>query len=74
MSMFERVATVVGYAKAPRSTYLLRNPKKGLKGILTLKGAKKGAKEAVKSPLAAAFGAVVAVPLTVMAVRKMRGS
>lgn len=67
--MFEKIATLVGYAKAPRRTFLLKNPKKGVKTLLTAKGAK----AAVKSPVAAVLGAAVAVPLTVMAVRKFGG-
>lgn len=69
--MFRKIATLIGYAKAPKKTFFMKHPKKGVKALLTWKGAKKGAKTAVKSPVATAVGAALAVPLTVLAVKKL---
>lgn len=66
--MFEKIATLVGYTKAPRTTFFLKHPRKAAKTLLTWKGAKSVA----RSPVAAALGAAVAVPLTVLAVRRLR--
>lgn len=70
-----RAAKFAAMMKAPKLTYLFRHPLKGPKNLLALRGAKSILKTrgaAITAAVAAA--AAVAGPLTVRAVRKVRGS
>lgn len=67
--MIGRIAKVIGYAKAPKATFMLRHPVKGTKTLLAVKGAK----GLVTTRAGAALGAMVAVPLTLAAMRGLRG-
>ncbi len=66
--MLNRIARFVGYAKAPKATYMLRHPVKGTKALL----AAKGAKGLVTTRAGAALAGMVAVPVGVAAIRRRR--
>lgn len=68
--MFKKIATMIGLRKTPKTTLLLKNPKKGAQALM----ATKGMKVAAKNPVATAIGAAVAIPLTVMTIRKFSGT
>lgn len=63
--MLGRLATVVGYTKAPRTTFMMKHPVKGTKALV----AAKGLKGLVTTKAGAALGAMVAVPLGLIAWR-----
>ena len=65
--MLKKIALMVGYAKAPKTTYVLRHPVKGTKALL----AAKGAKALVTTRAGAALSTLVAVPLGVLAAKKL---
>lgn len=67
--MIGKLAKMVGYAKAPKATYMLRHPVRGTKTLL----AAKGAKGLLTTRAGAALGALVAVPFTLVAMRGLRG-
>lgn len=63
--MFRKLATIVGYVKAPRTTFILRHPVKGTKALV----AARGIQSLVKSKAGVAVGAVAAaVPVAAAAV------
>lgn len=66
--MFGRIAALVGYAKAPKATFMLRHPVKGTKALV----AAKGAKGLVTTRAGAMLAGMVAVPVGLMALRKRR--
>lgn len=66
--MFEAIARRLGFSKPSRTQMLLRYPKRGVQALL----ATKAVKVMARSPVATALGAAVAVPLTVMTVRRVR--
>lgn len=55
-----KIAKLVGYAKAPRAMYMARHPVKGTKALV----AAKGAKGLVTTRAGAVLGGLVALPLT----------
>jgi hypothetical protein len=66
--MINRIATLVGYWKAPKATFMLRHPVKGTKAYLTtrrLKGLWRGQRNL-------ALAAAAAVPVGVWAVSRAR--
>lgn len=66
--MVRKIATALGYAKAPSATFVLKHPMKGTKALL----AAKGAKGLVTTRAGAALGALVGVPLGFLALRGVR--
>lgn len=67
--MIGRIATAVGYSKAPKATYVMRHPVKGTKAFL----AARGAKGLVTGRTGLVLGAVAAVPVGLWAVSKLNG-
>ena len=63
--MLRKIATLVGYSKAPRATFLIRHPVKGAKALV----AAKGMKAVAKSRMGAALGVLVLVPVGMLALR-----
>lgn len=68
--MLKKIATALGYAKAPKATYVMKHPVKGTKALLLAKGAK----GLVTTRAGAVLGAAVAVPLGYLAARGLSGS
>lgn len=68
--MFKKIATMVGYAKAPKATFVAKHPVKGTKALL----AAKGAKGLFTTRAGALIGTVVALPLGFLAARKIKGN
>jgi len=66
--MLGRIAKLVGYAKAPKATFMVRHPVKGTKALL----AAKGAKGLFTTRAGAALAGMVAVPVGIMALRRRR--
>jgi hypothetical protein len=67
--MIGKVATLIGYKKAPKATFVLRHPVKGTKAFL----AAKGAKGLVTGRTGMVLGAVAAVPVGMWAYGKLNG-
>lgn len=65
--MLRKLATMVGYAKAPKATFVMRHPIQGTKALIAAKGAKKLA----RTRAGVALGALVALPVAALAVRRM---
>lgn len=61
--MLRKMATVIGYAKAPRATYVLRNPRKGLAAWAAYRGAKTHTGRRVVSGVLGVAALGVAVPV-----------
>jgi hypothetical protein len=57
--MFKRVASLIGYAKAPKASFMLMHPVKGTKALV----AAKGVKGLVTSRAGAALDGLVVVPV-----------
>lgn len=68
--MLKRIATMVGYAKAPRATFVAKHPVKGTKALL----AAKGARGLFTTRAGALIGAAIALPVGLLAARSMTGS
>jgi hypothetical protein len=68
--MIGRVATLIGYKKAPKATFLMKHPVKGTKAFL----AARGAKGLVTGRTGLVLGAVAAVPVGLWAASKMGGT
>jgi len=64
--MLSRIAKLVGYAKAPKATFMVRHPVKGTKALL----AAKGAKGLFTTRAGATLAGMVAIPLGVVALRR----
>jgi hypothetical protein len=64
--MLSRIAKLVGYAKAPKATYMVRHPIKGTKALIAVKGAK----GLFTTRAGAALAGMVAIPVGVMALRR----
>jgi ABC-type phosphate/phosphonate transport system permease subunit len=65
--MIKKLAKLVAYKKAPKTTYVLRHPVKGTKALV----AAKGAKALVTGRTGLALGAVAAVPLGLWAASRI---
>lgn len=65
--MLKKLATLVGYQKVPKLTFLARHRKKGMKTLMSWKATKMVAKR----PVSAAVGAAVALPVAVFTFRKL---
>jgi hypothetical protein len=63
--MPNKLARFVGYAKAPKATYMLRHPVKGAKALVAVKGAR----GLVTTRAGAVLGGMAAVPLAFFAMR-----
>jgi ABC-type nitrate/sulfonate/bicarbonate transport system permease component len=66
--MMRKIATALGYAKAPKASYVLRHPVKGTKALI----ASYAGRSLLKGKTGMALGAAVALPLAYMAVRSAR--
>jgi hypothetical protein len=66
--MIGRIATLIGYSKAPKATYVLKHPVKGTKLFL----AARGAKGLVTGRTGMVLGAMAAVPVGLWAASRMR--
>jgi hypothetical protein len=66
--MIGKVATLVGYKKAPKATFVLRHPVKGTKAFL----AARGVKGLVTGRTGMVLGAMAAVPVGLWARSRMR--
>lgn len=64
--MLSRIAKLIGYAKAPKATYMVRHPVKGTKALV----AAKGAKGLFTTRAGAALAGIIAIPLGVAALRR----
>lgn len=61
--MFRTIATTLGYAKAPKATYMLRHPKKGLKMWAVAKGLKSSTGRKLTTGVLGAGALALAVPV-----------
>lgn len=61
--MLRKLAMMTGYAKAPKATYVLRHPKKGLAAMAAAKGLKSRTGRRVASGVVGAGALALAVPL-----------
>lgn len=61
--MLRKLATMVGYAKAPKATYVLRHPKKGLTALAVAKGMKTHTGRRVATGVLGVGALAVAVPV-----------
>lgn len=61
--MMRRLATMVGYAKAPKATYVLRHPKKGLTALAVAKGVRHTRAGKLATGVLGLGALAVAVPL-----------
>ena len=61
--MLRKLATVMGYAKAPKATYVLRHPKKGVAAWAAYRGARTHTGRRVTSGLLGVAALGVAVPV-----------
>jgi hypothetical protein len=68
--MIGRIATLIGYSKAPKATFVLKHPVKGTKAFL----AARGLKGLVTGRTGMVLGAVAAVPVGLWAASRMRTS
>lgn len=71
--MLKTVTKLFGYVKAPKTTYLLNNPKKGPKNLLALRGAKSLARTKGAAIAAGVAAGAAAIPLVLMAKDKLQG-
>ena len=67
--MMRKIATALGYAKAPKPTFVLRHPVKGTKALMACYRSR----SMLKGRTGLALGAAVVLPLAYMAVRARRG-
>ncbi len=65
--MIGKLATLIGYTKAPKTTFVVRHPVKGAKALVAAKGAK--ALLTTRSGLA--LSALIAVPVGALLVQRM---
>lgn len=70
--MLKKLASLVGYTKAPRATYLLKHPVKGPKNLLALRGAKSLMKTRGAAIAAGVAAGAAALPLALMARKKLQ--
>ena len=68
--MLRSIAKFLGYAKAPKATFILRHPISGTKALL----AAKGAKGLFTTRAGATLAGMVAIPVGVMALRRRGGN
>jgi hypothetical protein len=68
--MIGKLATIVGYKKAPKATFVLRHPVKGTKAYL----AARGLKGLVTGRSGMVLGAVAAVPVGLWAYGRLNGN
>jgi hypothetical protein len=68
--MIGRIATLIGYSKAPKATYVLKHPVKGSKAFL----AARGVKGLVTGRTGMVLGAIAAVPVGLWAASRLRTS
>jgi hypothetical protein len=68
--MIGRIATLIGYSKAPKATYVLKHPVKGSKAFL----AARGVKGLVTGRTGMVLGAIAAVPVGMWAASRMRAN
>lgn len=61
--MLRKLATMVGYAKAPKATFVLRHPKQGLTALAVAKGLKTRPARRVATGVLGIGAAALAVPL-----------
>jgi hypothetical protein len=67
--MIGKLATIVGYKKAPKATFVLRHPVKGTKAFL----AARGFKGLVTGRTGMVLGAAAAVPVGLWAYGRLNG-
>lgn len=70
--MLGKLTSLLGYAKAPKTTYLLKHPIKGPKNLLALRGARSLLKTRGATIAAAAAGLAVGAAAIPMAIRRRR--
>ena len=63
--MMRKIASALGYAKAPKAGYVLRHPVKGTKALMACHARR----SLLKGKTGVALGAAVALPLAYLAVR-----
>lgn len=68
--MIGRIATLVGYSKAPKATFVLKHPVKGTRMFL----AARGAKGLVTGRTGLVLGAMAALPLGMWAASRLSNS
>lgn len=70
--MIKKLSGMLGYMKAPKTTYLVRHPVKGPKNLLALRGAKSLLKTKGAAIAAGVVAGAAAIPLVLMANRKLK--
>ena len=64
--MIRKIAAALGYAKAPKASYVMKHPVKGTKALI----ASYTGRSLLRGRTGLALGAAVALPLAYMAVRR----
>jgi hypothetical protein len=70
--MFKKIATMIGYAKAPKATYLVKHPVEGTKNLLALRGARSLLKGRAGAIAAGVAASAAAVPLAIIMGKKIK--
>ncbi|MFP4623962.1 MAG: hypothetical protein ACOCVZ_01090 [Gemmatimonadota bacterium] len=65
--MIGKLASLVGYTKAPKATYVLKHPVKGTKALV----AAKGAKALVRGRTGLVLGTLAAIPVGIWAANRL---
>jgi hypothetical protein len=66
--MMRKIARALGYAKAPKASYVMKHPVKGAKALVACYTSR----SLLKGRTGLALGAAVALPLAYMAVRRVQ--
>jgi hypothetical protein len=70
--MFRKIATMIGYAKAPKATYLVKHPVEGTRNLLALRGARSLLKGRAGAIAAGVAASAAAVPLAIFMGKKIK--
>jgi hypothetical protein len=70
--MFRKLATMIGYAKAPTATYLVKHPVEGTRNLLALRGARSLLKGRAGAIAAGVAASAAAVPLAIVMGKKIK--
>lgn len=70
--MIKKLTSLLGYMKAPKTTYLIKHPIKGPKNLLALRGARSLARTRGAAIAAGVAAGAAAIPLALLARRKIK--
>ncbi len=70
--MMKKLTSLLGYMKAPRATYLAKHPVKGPKNLLALRGARSMLKTKGAAVTAGIVAGAAAIPMAILARKKMK--